>query len=261
VTQFTPVPANQTDTNSTGWVLTRPASLPASTIGVFSVTKNVDGSPNVQASGANVTVPSYTFPANAPQSGTTFLLDTSDTRLTQAVSAIDPGHSNRVGIWTQHTVAGGAGAMVRWYEINPVSKVIMQTGTVKSTSLYMFNGAISPDRIVRGATRAFGNNMVLGFNTSSATTYPAIRMVSKRGADATSAIVTVRTAPGPDVDFSCSSTVACRWGDYAAATPDPAASPSGATGQVWLTSMWNGDGRVSGTSTTAWRTWNWAAQP
>lgn len=262
VTQFTPVPANQTDTNGFGWVLTRPASVPASTLGLFKVSKNLDGSPNIQSVGNNITVPSYSLPANAPQSGSPFLLDSSDTRLTQAVSAVDPSRANRVGIWTQHTVFGGAGAMVRWYQINPLTRSVIQTGIVQSPTLFIFNAAISPDRVVRGTTRAFGSNMVIGFNTSSSTTFPTIAMASKRGVDTRSGFVTIKVSPGPNIDFTCQAPPnSCRWGDYAAATPDPAAPTTGATGQVWLTNQWNANGTITGVTTTAWKTWNWAAKP
>jgi hypothetical protein len=75
--------------------------------------------------------------------------------------------------------------------------------------------------------------------------------------------VRVKGSPGFDVDFNCAgSTAVCRWGDYAAATPDPAAPAGGATGVVWLSNMWNKDGSTIDPSTgTAWQTWNWSANP
>src|SRR5205814_1703624 len=148
---------------------------------LFKVTKKLDGSPNIQTSGSSVTVPSFAVPPNVPESGSSFLLDSLDSRLTQAVSAVDPGHSGKVGLWTQHTVTGGAGTMVRWYELDPVGKTVLQTGRVSSSTLFNFNGAIAPDRVVNGTTKAFGSNMVISFNSSSATTFPVIRMASKRG--------------------------------------------------------------------------------
>jgi hypothetical protein len=75
--------------------------------------------------------------------------------------------------------------------------------------------------------------------------------------------VRVKGSPGFDVDFGCpGSTDVCRWGDYASATPDPAAPTAAAQGVVWLTSMWNRDGSTINPATgTAWQTWNWAANP
>lgn len=261
--QFTPVPANQTDGGPNGWVVTVPASgTSRASLGIFRVTKSSTGLPSIETSGASLAVPSFSLPRNAPQSGTRHLLDSGDARFTQAVSAKDPLRGGKLGLWTQHAVLGGAGSAVRWYEIDPASRTLLQSGTVAPRGLYAFNGAISPDRISRGATGAFGQNMVLGFNTSSSTTFPSIAMVSKRGDDAVSAPVVVRTSPGPVVDFSCAPGGGlCRWGDYAAATPDPAASAADAVGRVWSTNAWTRDGRVTGENGTSWMTWNWGARP
>lgn len=181
---FTPVPANQTDTNGIGWAVARPISLPASYLIVFKITRNPTSGAAVISNGSTVTVPSYAVAADAPQSGTNRLLDTSDTRDTQAVSDMDPKHGGKVGLWIQHTTKGGAGAEVRWYEIDPAAKTLLQRGKVTSSSLYTFNGAVSPDREVKGATKAFGGNTVLNFNTSSSKTFPAIKVVSKVGTGA-----------------------------------------------------------------------------
>lgn len=258
---FTPVPANQTDPSSTGYIVARPASVPstgATFLTVFTVSRSSTGAAVVSTTGASVSVPAYKIPADAPQSGTTKKLDTSDTRPTQAVSAVDPGHGSAVGLWTQHTVFGGAGAEVRWYEINPAARTLLQSGKVTSASLSYFNGAISPDRVVKGTTRAFGANMVLDVNSSSSTIFPALSIVSKIGAAAQSAPVLVANSSGPDIGFDCASGT-CRWGDYAAATPDPAAPVTGATGQVWGTTMLAF--KSSNTSVANWATWNFAAKP
>jgi hypothetical protein len=258
---FTPVPANSIDSNSTAWVVTRSLSLPSTEIGLFKVTRNATtGVPVIQVAGSAVTVQAYDVPPNAPQKDTQFLIDTMDARMTQAVAAIDPGHSNKFAVWTQHTISGGAGARVRWYEIGPVGKTILQTGNVQNSTLYYFNGAVSPDRVVKGTTTAYGDNMALNFTASSGTTYPAIKMVSKRGASGISAVKTVKSSPGPDIDFACPDLGYCRWGDYAAATPDPNAPTGAASGIVWGSSMWTKDGRTD-PSGVSWRTWNWKSQP
>lgn len=101
--------------------------------------------------------------------------------------------------------------------------------------------------------------MVLDTNTSSATTRSTLRLVSKVGTAAQSAPVLVATSSGPDIGFDCvNGGGQCRWGDYAAATPDPAA-PAGTAGQVWGTTMLS----FQSTDTTSanWATWNFAAKP
>ena len=245
---FTPVPANQTDTQVTGWVVARPVTVPANFLTVYQVTRNATTGAAVISNGSNVAVPSYTVPANAPMNGASQLLDTSDTRMTQAVSAIDPTHSNMVGLWTQHTTAvvGGGRAEVRWYEINPVAKTWFRRGKVTDASLYSFNGAISPDRKALTGVKAFGGSMVMNFNTSSSTTFPAVKVVSKVGAGAQSAPAVVVTSAGPGNDFTCQfGGTVCRWGAYAAATPDPAASTSAPRGVVFGTNQYTQDGRMT----------------
>jgi hypothetical protein len=216
----------------------------------------------IQSPAQPVTVLSYAIPANAPQkSPSAKLIDTSDTRPTQAVSAIDPGHSSAVGLWTQHTTFAASGrSEVRWYEINPVTRALLQSGKATSTSYSAFNGAISPDRKRLGSTVQFGNSMVLNFDTSSTTTFPTVRQLSKIGAGAQSGHVVVRASPGNYVGFDCAGTDnICRWGDYAGASPEPVLPAGSTKGRVWGTSQIASGG--TSTAQSNWRTWNWVATP
>src|SRR5690349_9315217 len=132
---FTPVPANQTDTSSTGWAVARPASIPsggATFLTVFPVTKSAAGAAVIPVTGTSVSVTAYQVPASATQPGTADTLDTLDARNTQAVSAVDPVHGGVTALWTQHAVFGGAGSQVRWYEINPATHALIQHGTLSS---------------------------------------------------------------------------------------------------------------------------------
>lgn len=261
---FTPVPANQTDTSAVGWAVANTATKPSTRIPTFKITKSAANT-LVVAPVRNVTVSSYGIPASAPQAGTTRKLDTLDSRHTQAVSAIDPARRGLTAIWTQHTISGGAGAQVRWYEINPnpVTPALFQSGTISGASTgastrFVFNAAISPDRQRNGATAKFGSNMVVGFNTSSTTQRPDIRMASKIGAGATTFQATpIRSSAFSLNDFTCTSGT-CRWGDYSAATPDPATPSTATRGRVWLTNMFV---RSSTTTSSGWGTRNWAATP
>lgn len=257
----TPQPAHQADPSGTGYVLANqdPGGGVSSVLSVFQVTKDATTGRAVFGAAKTVSVAAYQYPPSAPQRGTNRTLDTLDARLMNVVSAVDPRFGG-VALWTQHTVkasAGGLGSEIRWYEINPTTGGLFQNGTVSSPTLYVFTGAVSPDRLVNGATTAFGSNMVLGFNTSSSTSYSAIQMVSKLGADPQSGFVMVKQSPGKNIDFSC--TPVCRWGDYSGASPDPGASPTGATGQVWLTLQWNRSSRNS--MNVDWQTWNFGATP
>ena len=249
---FTPVPANQTDTSGTGYIVA------TSTVGntfVDVYPMSTDFNFPVGAPVAH-TVAAFLPPANAPQSGTAKLLDTLDGRLTNAVSGLDPFRGS-LAVWTQHTVSGGAGAEVRWYEFEPgVDNLLQPQGAVTDASLYVFNGAISPDRKVNGSVKLFGDAAVVGFSTSSASTFSHIQMVSKWGNNPQSEFVDVKASPDFNDDFACSSV--CRWGDYSGATPDPASNQYSNHGRVWLSNQWN---VTSNGGFAAWRTYNWATNP
>ncbi len=257
----TPEPAVSADPTSGGWIVGSAdvGTGSANFLSVFKVTRNAQGYAAISAP-TPITVAAYQMPANAPQPATTQLLDTMDTRLTHAVAGYDP----RIGstaIWTAHTVFGGAGAEGRWYEIGTGgAPQLSQGGKVSDADLYVFNGAISPDRAADDASvpTATGRNMVMGFNTSSPNKFAAIQMVSQRGNGTQSGFVLVQQSLGPNVDFSCGSSVpnVCRWGDYAGATPDPLSSMGG---QVWLSGEWNNP--ITDGTTPTWQTWNWSARP
>ena len=256
----TPVPANLVDdSNGAGYVVANADLTTVSSANyasIWSVTTgppDANGIPTPLISGpVTATVASYSIPANAPQSGSSYLLDTLDGRFEAAVAATDPGHGNVTALWTAHAVFGGAGAEERWYEINPASGAVLQNGTAGAASLYTWNGAISPDR----ANGSFGDSMAMSVSTSSSTTFPAIQIVWKKGANAQSALKKLVQSPAANVDFSCSSTTPCRWGDYSGASPDPAAT--GTVGRVWLGNQYN---LAAGRSSTAWRTWIAAVTP
>ena len=258
---WTPVPAIQADPSNNGFVVTSadiecPDICGTGTLITVHAVRPTPGNPSVAqlSHPSSIRVPGFEAPADAPQQGSSFKLDTLDGRLEHAVMANDP-RLGTAAIWTGHAVVGGAGAEFRWYEISPVPlghPTLRQSGTVSSASLYVFNGSVSPDRVVSPAGRAFGDSMVAGVSTSSATTFPAIQMVSKIGAGAQSGMVMVKQSTTSDLDFGCAQLGFCRWGDYAGATPDPAASLTGAHGEVWLTNQWVNPNDA---------TWNWEARP
>jgi len=263
-----PNPAVEAGWSDKGWVVAIPDATNSGTVGsnldVITVTKGSDGSAQFSDPTCVDLPDTYTPPPPAPQPGTPFFLDTLDGRLTHAVAAIDPSRGSTTwAIWTSHTIAGGAGSLVRWYEIDPVRSTLLQTGDVSDANLYVFDGGISDDRAATGATSGkYGSNMVVGVTTTSSSSNPAIQMVSKVGNNAQSPLVLVKQSPGPDQGFDCSQNpiypTKCRWGDYSGATPDPT-PPNGSVGRVWLTNEWvSGDFDLAGAT---WRTWNWAATP
>lgn len=271
----TPVPANQIDARGIGAILcaVNGNQVPdADFLTLLTVTKDPISGLAVLGPPRSVSVPlTYSPPPPAPQGGTSFLIETLEGRLSQAVAAVDPAHPDprtgapRLAVWTQHTVAasaGGLGSEVRWYEVDPTSATLLQNGIVQSPDLHVFNGAISSDRQVNGSTARFGTGMAVGFNTSSANADVAIQMVSKVGDGLQSPFVLIAQSPGPNVDRTCSHQGledVCRWGDFAGASPDPVAAPQADVGSVWFTNTYNqaspDDQGID------WLTWNFGAVP
>src|SRR5207249_4315803 len=132
-------------------------------------------SPTLTANG-DIAVTSYDMPANVPQPGTTDVLDSSDTRLTQAVAHADPDAGGAEAVWTQHTIAGASGRSVdRWYELLPATVSKRQEGNISNATNFVFNGAISP-------TMA-GNEAVIQYNVGGSAQVAQIRASSRRHAD------------------------------------------------------------------------------
>jgi hypothetical protein len=255
---FTLVPAIQTDPSSTGYMVatadiecsSNPCGNTGNFLTLFKITNNA-GTPQVTLV-KTITVTTYMVPPSAPQSGTANKLDTLDGRLTHAVSGFDP-RVNATTIWTVDTIAGGAGSIVKWYEIK-AGGAIAQQGKVTSSTYSFLNGSISSDRACTATSCAFGDSMVLGYTRTSSSSFPTILMVSKVGAGAQGGATLIHSSTTFDKNFSCSP---CRWGDYGGATPDPAAPQTGAHGEVWLTNQFTTGGSAFASGDA---TWNWEAK-
>src|SRR3989442_1937043 len=217
---FTPVPANTADGSSTGYVVGAHDDTAAAQSKVM-VWHFAPG-PTLVADG-DVTVGSFSVPPSVPQPGSTYLLDSLDGRLTQAVQLRDPSAGGAEAVWTQHTVAGGGGrAVVRWNELLPAAMTVAQEGEIGSTTDHIFNGAISPSSAGNDAAlfynRGSGSQLALiGAQTRQSTTPPG-QMDAGEVALGTSATFDQENA------FHGNRTVnPCRWGAYSSASTDPTA--------------------------------------
>ena len=247
-TAFTPVPANTADNAPAGYVVAADAPYFVASPSQI-MAWHVGGTataPSLVADG-NMNVTAFAFPANVPQPSTSNVLDSADTRLTQAVGHADPAAGGAQAVWTQHTVNGPGGrSVVRWYELLPASLTVRQQGTIQDASLFAFNGAISP--------ASNGTSAAIDYNTGSAGELVKIKAQSRLDTTALGQMagqIVLGTSSATDQDFSCTSPNGppCRWGDYAGASPDP----------VDVQTVW-GSNQLNGPLTTdpAWVTRNFA---
>ncbi len=259
---FAPTPANQIDTTANGYILATSGTLPSSRFWLFKFAPGAAGTATVDAVGKRVLLPApYDIPPAADQPDVTQTIDTSDTRLSQAVLARNPRRANAFSLWTQHTVLTTDDASsVRWYEINPIpaSPSVLRSGSIIATGGFAFNGAIAPDRRVDGATSAFGGSFVMTLSVSSTDGSAIVVGSSVNGAAANFGFLKIGV--GPYVDLTCPNDGdTCRWGDYSAASPDPRPVTSG-VGAVWITNQFAGSTDTS-IDQANWRTWIAAIKP
>lgn len=259
VRAVTPVPANLTDGSVNGYVVAANQSAPRDHLTTWRVSAASPGVPQLTLTGY-LGVPAYSTPADVLQPGTPNRLETNDTRLTQAVARRDPDVNAGAAesVWTQHTVVDPATglAQVRWYEIVPATGSVRQTGSVADPTESIFDGAISP--------AADGAGAGLVYNRGGGDLLAELRVRLRRGGaegtplGALDADGLVGSSADFDGDYTCvapasspGSPPVCRWGDYAAATPDESRA-----GIVW------GTGQLLGARTgtaPSWVTRNVAA--
>jgi hypothetical protein len=215
---FTPVPANTADGSANSYVVAADAPFISGDAQVMGWHITGAGTGATLFEDGNMNVSPFSVPANVPQPGTPEVIDSNDTRLTNAVATTDPGVGQEA-VWTQHTVNGPGGrSVVRWYELLPATQTVRQQGTVSDPGQFAFNGAISPT--------AQGDAAAIDFNRGSATLFPDMHAQSRDASTPLGQMATdvlLGTSAGPVLDGSCDigSGDACRWGDYAGASPDP----------------------------------------
>ncbi len=175
-----------------------------------------------------VTVPSHAAPPDVPALGSDVPLDSVDRRLMNAVY--------RAGyIWTTNTLSVNTRAACRWYKINPVSRTLIEYGTVSDSSLHYF----FPSIMVNSAGDAF-----MGFSGANADQYVAAYYTGRLSTDtagqmAVPAVLKAGVAPQNNIDQYGRN----RWGDYSLCSLDPADDTV-----VWAIQAY-------GHATNIWGTW------
>ena len=248
---FTPVPAIGVDGAATGYVVASDngAVSPRQDINVWTV----DPAGAVALAGTDVNAGAFGAPADVPQPnpglGTLAALDA---RLYQAFATNDPD-AGGPAIWTAQTIAGGAGAMVRGYELLPGAATPRQSFAFQGAGdgLYVFNGVIAPG--------TNGRTAVANFNTGSDASRIDIRTRARpAGAPLNSfePSLVIGTSPafsgtpGGCDDGTTVGVEPCRWGDYSGLSPDPQ------NGEI----VWGSNQLQGAAGNTDWTTRNFAVR-
>jgi sugar lactone lactonase YvrE len=245
---LSPQPATEADGGQSGYVVAADEKAgfgsPGSYIMVWQLEGGLYG--GFLAKLGALYVPPFETPPDIPQPESSNVLDSLDARLTQAVAATDPAVGEEA-VWTQQTVAGGAGSVVRWYEIVPAPHALgfRQMGTISEPAADVFNGAIAPTR---------NGGAIIAYNTGSAAQKVQLWAQSRPYSAPLGTMnspVSLAASAAIDSDFSCDPERGCRWGDYAGLSVDPSNA-----GVAWGSGMFNGP--APGNNHAQWATQNFA---
>jgi hypothetical protein len=159
---------------------------------------------------STVTVPSYGVPPDAHQSGTSQVLDTSDSRFVNAST------QNGTDLWQTHTIALGPYPAPKFYRLNTSTNTVRQSG-------FYFASHTSDDFNASITANAAGNCFVTWTSTDASIRVNAqVRLSGKLSADAQ---ITAGTAGFTSPTFLTGNFDprfgTQRWGDYSAVTLDP----------------------------------------
>jgi hypothetical protein len=156
----------------------------------------------------SITVPSYSVPPSARQTGTSGkLLDTSDSRFVNA--STQSGND----LWQTHTIALGGFPAPKFYRLNTSTDTVSQSG-------FYFASATSDDFNASIAANDSGDCFVTWTSTdASAGRNAQVRLSGKLSADA--GISAGPTAFTSSTFYHPSTDNPERWGDYSAVTTDP----------------------------------------
>jgi len=168
---------------------------------------NVSGTP-VWHSPLPVSVTGYTsnVTPGAPQLGNANTIDTSDTRMLNAVY-------RNGSVWATHHVVGPSGKVeVAWYRINPGSGALQSQGRVTDPNRWFYYPSIAVNK---------DNVAAIGFSGSSITEYVGgYYTIIQPSTGAAEAVALLKAGEAPY--FKVFNGNDNRWGDFSATVVDPA---------------------------------------
>ncbi|MCZ6834754.1 MAG: hypothetical protein O7G85_03175 [Planctomycetota bacterium] len=153
-----------------------------------------------------VSIPSVSSPPNAPALGSTTDIDTIDPR---PINAIYRNGS----IWTTHDVNVSGRAACRWYEINPLTLTIIQSGTISDPLLSYYYGSIAVNA---------NNDVFMGFSGSDANQFVGAYYTGRHSTDPAGLMADpILLKAGEDSYNNIDGIGRNRWGDYRLCSVDP----------------------------------------
>ena len=153
-----------------------------------------------------ITVGSHPSPPDAPALGSSTNLDTVGDRLMNAVY-------RNGSIWTAHTVSQGGRAAARWYELDPVSLTVVQSGTVSDGTRHYFFPSIAVNS---------ANDVVMGFSGSHANEYAGAWYTGRKSNDPDGVMAApVQYRAGSAAQNNIDGAGRNRFGDYSLTVTDP----------------------------------------
>lgn len=152
-------------------------------------------------------IPGYSSANDAPALGSTVNINTGGTRLMNACYV-------NGSIWAAHTVAAGGKSGARWYQVDPVTQTLMQSGTLTDPSLWLYYPTIAADA---------NGNAVMGFSGSNASTYPSAYFSGRLGSDPAGEMAPATLYSAGQNSYTITDGAGRnRWGDYSQTSLDPA---------------------------------------
>jgi len=222
------------DTNPTTYLVAADSGINVNTVTIYTLTNSAANPPTLSPS-ATITVPTYSFPLNAPQPGTTALLDTSDARFVNAGTQIGDSlfqvHSISISPTTQDR------AICRFYEFNVKNKTVIQHGDFsRSGTSFDFNVSIAANRhkdvfVTWSATDPNNPNPDPADRVNAEVRFSGRLHTDPAGVIPSPGSLLPGGSSGTFYNITQDPIGNQRWGDYSAVSLDPA-DPSGAT--AWI---------------------------
>lgn len=151
-------------------------------------------------------IPSYSSANDAPALGSTVNINVGGSRLMNACYV-------NGSLWASHTIAASGKSGARWYEIDPVTRTLTQSGTLTDPSLWLYYPTIAADST---------GSVVMGFSASDASTYPSAYFAGRTAADASGQMSPPTLYSAGQGSYTVTDGAGRnRWGDYSQTSLDP----------------------------------------